>query len=481
MKKLYTISLLVLCFVAAGCSDWLNVAPSNQVNEENLFSTGDGYRNALNGVYLDLGTSTLYGQNLSWGFMDVIAQYYSSADLNKERVYYQALTYKFEHTNVKSIISSIWSRSYNNIANCNNLINQVSNANPSLFVQGEFEKNMIHGEALALRAFIHFEILRMFAPAMMKDDHKAYMPYVDVYPTFVPAYETNEEILKKVIADLKEAKRMMAQCDITEEHRGWMSTNPRMLGSGLSTGDIAEEDVFFAFRGYRMNYYAITAILARVYFWNGEYELAYNEAKEVLDATYDDDGQKCFSFMEYLELGNNMKDYNSIIMCFFNKTLQENYEPFIMKGGDKDLFYLVDFEKGEKELDQRLLEGMIGSERSSKYSRKYNIPLGTNGSDMIPGIRLSEMYYIMGEYFARTNNFIKAGEMLDEVRFNRGIITTNLKNTITTLDGYHTEMLKDMRKEFVGEGQLFFQYKRLDKKPAQNAILVFEKPDNEDV
>ena len=480
MKKLYTISLLVLCIVTTGCSDWLNVAPSNQVNEENLFSTGNGYRNALNGVYLDLGTSTLYGQNLSWGFMDLIAQYYSPVELNKERVYYQALNYKFEHTDVKSIISSIWSRSYNNIANCNNLINQVSNASPSLFEQGELEKNMIHGEALALRAFIHFEILRMFAPAMMKDDHKAYMPYVDVYPTFVPAYETNEEILKKVVADLKEAKRMLAQCDITEEHREWMAINPRMLGIDLSAGDIAEEDVFFAFRGYRMNYYAITAILARVYFWNGEYELAYNEAKEVLDATYDDDGQKCFSFMEYLELGNNMKDYNSIIMCFFNKTLQEDYEPFITKSS-KDVFYLADFEKGEKELDQRLLEDMIGSERSNKYSRKYDIPLGTNGSDMIPGIRLSEMYYIMGEYFARTNNFIKAGEMLDEVRFNRGIITTNLKNTITTLDGYHTEMIKDMRKEFVGEGQLFFQYKRLDKKPAKNAIFVFEKPDNEDV
>ena len=478
MKKLYTISLLVLCIVTTGCSDWLNVAPSNQVNEENLFSTGNGYRNALNGVYLDLGTSTLYGQNLSWGFMDLIAQYYSPVELNKERVYYQALNYKFEHTDVKSIISSIWSRSYNNIANCNNLINQVSNASPSLFEQGELEKNMIHGEALALRAFI--QILRMFAPAMMKDDHKAYMPYVDVYPTFVPAYETNEEILKKVVADLKEAKRMLAQCDITEEHREWMAINPRMLGIDLSAGDIAEEDVFFAFRGYRMNYYAITAILARVYFWNGEYELAYNEAKEVLDATYDDDGQKCFSFMEYLELGNNMKDYNSIIMCFFNKTLQEDYEPFITKSS-KDVFYLVDFEKGEKELDQRLLEDMIGSERSNKYSRKYDIPLGTYGSDMIPGIRLSEMYYIMGEYFARTNNFIKAGEMLDEVRFNRGIITTNLKNTITTLDGYHTEMLKDMRKEFVGEGQLFFQYKRLDKKPAKNAIFVFEKPDNEDV
>lgn len=78
---------------------------------------------------------------------------------------------------------------------------------------------------------------------------------------------------------MKEAKRMLAQCDITEEHREWMAINPRMLGIDLSAGDIAEEDVFFAFRGYRMNYYAITAILARVYFWNGEYELAYNEAK----------------------------------------------------------------------------------------------------------------------------------------------------------------------------------------------------------
>ena len=109
------------------------------------------------------------------------------------------------------------------------------------------------------------------------------------------------------------------------------------------------------------------------------------------------------------------------------------------------------------------------------------IPLGTNGTDMIPGIRLSEMYYIMGEYFARTNKFTEAGAMLDEVRYERGIRETSLKTTITTLDGYHTEMLEDMRKEFVGEGQLFFQYKRLDKKPVKNAIFVFEKPQNEDV
>ena len=144
---------------------------------------------------------------------------------------------------------------------------------------------------------------------------------------------------------------------------------------------------------------------SRILSGNGEYELAYNEAKEVLDATYDDgNGFKTLFFFYGIiwNLGNtHLKDYNSIIMCFFNKTLQEDYEPFITKSS-KDVFYLADFEKGEKELDQRLLEDMIGSERSNKYSRKYDIPLGTYGSDMIPGIRLSEMYYIMGEYFART-------------------------------------------------------------------------------
>lgn len=36
MKKLYTISLLVLCIVTTGCSDWLNVAPSNQVIGESV-------------------------------------------------------------------------------------------------------------------------------------------------------------------------------------------------------------------------------------------------------------------------------------------------------------------------------------------------------------------------------------------------------------------------------------------------------------
>ena len=450
MKKLYTILLLATSLFTTSCSDWLDVAPSNQVNGDKLFEVGDGYRNALNGIYLNLGTSSMYGRAMSWGFMDAIAQYYQT---------------------------------YNNIANCNNLILNVSKASPSVFKEGEFEKNMIWGEALALRAFIHFDLLRLFAPAISKDDGKSYIPYVEVYPTIIPPYESSREILSKIIRDLKAAKEMLAKCDITDEHKIWMSTSYRMLASSMLSNDIASSDVFFAYRGYRMNYYAIVATLARVYYWEGEYEQAYKEAKEVVEATYPygSKPESCFNFVEYSSLGTNLKDYNSIIMCFFNKTLQEDYIPYITRGNQT--LFILDSDNifaDNKEQDRRFLL-QTGSYNSNAYSLKYDIKLGQDGSDMVPGIRLSEMYYIMGEYFARKGEYSQAGKMLDEVRYARGILTTNMENSIGSLEGFHTELLKDMRKEFVGEGQMFFQYKRMDKKPVDNAIFVFDKPDNEDI
>lgn len=489
MKKLYTMLLLVISLCTASCSDWLDVSPSNQVNGDKLFEIGDGYRNALNGIYLNLGTSSMYGQTMSWGFMDAIAQYYKTDNgsnfIPKTSAYYKSAKFQFEDSDVKTFISNIWSVSYNNIANCNNLILNVSEASPSVFKEGEFEKNMIWGEALALRAFMHFDLLRLFAPAISKDDGKSYIPYVEVYPTLVPSYEGSKEILSKAIRDLKAAKELLSKCDITDEHKIWMSTGYRMLASSILSNDIASSDIFFAYRGYRMNYYAVAAILARVYYWGGEYELAYKEAKEVVEATYPNGNtsEPCFNFVSYSSLDTNLKDYNSIIMCFFNKTLQEDYIPYITKG-NQTMFILDSdniFASEEEKKEDKRFSLQTGAFTSNVYSLKYDIKLGQDGSDMIPGILLSEMYYIMGEYFARKSEYSQAGKMLDEVRYARGILTTNLEKSIGSLEGFHIELLKDMRKEFIGEGQLFFQYKRLDKKPVDNAIFVFDKPDNEDI
>ena len=254
------------------------------------------------------------------------------------------------------------------------------------------------------------------------------------------------------------------------------------VNSGTS-GELAK-DVFFAYRGYRMNYYAVTAMLARVYCWAGEYGNAYKEAKEVVDATYSTGSTStasCFNFSN--SLTTNRKDYNSIIMTFFKSTCYEDYLPYMTKGNDVVLVVnttnLFGDEAGADDRNLDLFGDWDGGD--IKYSFKYDIKEGTSGTDMIPAIRFSEMYYIMGEYFAYKDEFSKAGEMLDKVRYARGISTTNLASSIGSLEVFHTHLIKEMRREFVGEGQMFFQYKRLDQKPKDNVVFVFDKPNNEDI
>ena len=71
------ILLLLFLPLLFGCNDWLNVIPEEEVDEEELFGDGEGYRNALNGVYSRISGSDMYAQQLTWGFLDVVAQYYN--------------------------------------------------------------------------------------------------------------------------------------------------------------------------------------------------------------------------------------------------------------------------------------------------------------------------------------------------------------------------------------------------------------------
>ena len=66
MKKIYTI-IFVSCLAAisfSSCSDWLDVRPADEIKEEYLFETGNGYRTALNGIYRKLATFDLYGSHV---------------------------------------------------------------------------------------------------------------------------------------------------------------------------------------------------------------------------------------------------------------------------------------------------------------------------------------------------------------------------------------------------------------------------------
>jgi hypothetical protein len=102
-----------------------------------------------------------------------------------------------------------------------------------------------------------------------------------------------------------------------------------------------------------------------------------------------------------------------------------------------------------------------------------------------PLIRMSEMYYIAAECAGTNNDIAAATDFLDSVRIHRNI-NKDLTPTIST-DSLTTEIRKEYQKEFVGEGQMFFYYKRKNlpfnslpftKVPVvSNASYVFVKPE----
>lgn len=88
---------------------------------------------------------------------------------------------------------------------------------------------------------------------------------------------------------------------------------------------------------------------------------------------------------------------------------------------------------------------------------------------MIPGIRLSEMYYIAAESVYATDPG-QAWEYFNTVRFHRGIGVVLNENSGAD---FITELLKEYRKETYAEGQLYFNYKRLNQSIVNESNLVY--------
>lgn len=69
------ILIVTLNFTASSCADWLKVDMEDGIMEDKLFSENEGFFTVLNGAYSSLNES--YGNVLSMGVIDVMAQYYN--------------------------------------------------------------------------------------------------------------------------------------------------------------------------------------------------------------------------------------------------------------------------------------------------------------------------------------------------------------------------------------------------------------------
>ena len=109
--------------IFSSCSKWLDYQPKDKETEDQVFSSVSGYYSAVNGVYNRMSSSTLYGGNMSFRFMDLLAQYYV---VGSDNDYYKAVAnWDYTHDQVISTVSSIWSYAYSTIMNANIILKNI--------------------------------------------------------------------------------------------------------------------------------------------------------------------------------------------------------------------------------------------------------------------------------------------------------------------------------------------------------------------
>lgn len=196
MKNININLLFVLLFLLTACSDWLDVDLVNEEEERKLFQTEQGFHEALAGVYSKMSKSEMYGATLTFGGVDVLGQVY---DFSNMLTGYKSLSrYNYEEQEAKDWIESVWANGYYTIAMVNNILNYEQSQGDCM---PEQVRQQVKGEALALRAWLHFDLWRLFAPSYSQDKMAECLPYSRVFGIEVQPLCSSEQFLNYCLVD----------------------------------------------------------------------------------------------------------------------------------------------------------------------------------------------------------------------------------------------------------------------------------------
>lgn len=474
MKKLFikTIASILLPLSMASCSDWLKVEMEDKIMEPVLFSNYPGYVSALNGVYLSL--NNYYSDAALMDILDVMAQYYDVTE-NTSHTFKTYMAFAYNDSEFEAKNSSLWNQAYSIIANNNTILDHLQNIEDTPLSEKQF--NILRGEVLALRAMLHFDLVRRHGSIYALNPDAEAIPYQDNTKREILPILTHRQVMDKVFRDLNEAASLLKDYDpIISEGTKDMVTED----NGVSSYDMA-------FRHLRLNYYAVQGLLARAYLWIGDKPNAYRTAmEEVIEKTNTED-LKVFPWVtkEQIEADKrpdlifspeimfamyNSDRYEQIYSKRFSQSLSmSNRLTFYGETmNDSKVSLLYDNENDYRRVQWKLVEPTQAEidkaaeegrdPKSTLYTTKYadfESGVSINGPTtyryMVPMIRMSEMYLIAAE---ATNDAQEAYRLLNELRINR------LCPDIEEDGNLGRNITLEFAREMVGEGQLFFFYKR---------------------
>lgn len=473
MKTFKHILIALTCGIAfASCDDFLDITPEGQIKGEELMTTPEGIEDALYGVYSQLRASSLYGQELSFSNLEILAHNLSC----KGNTTLTALSnYEYDNTNVKSMFESLWTAMYKNISNVNNILaaDLVASAKT-------YPYTIYKGEALGLRAFMHFDLMRLYAEQITKNPEAEGIPYATEFSLNTPDFESLAKNYEHILADLHEAEHLLA-----------------------NESKYVNDRLFMTDRQIHCNLYAVQALLARVYLTMGDKDNAAIYARKVIE-------QSPYQLNEKTDINGDLAGVLSEKETLFGIYFAEFYSYVYNKLQATTSYYALNPRGDVEEIYNQQAEGLdfrttayfntidLGGTptlRLQKLTDPYELQgmASSRPEELILGInliRLPEMYYIMSESLLESNSD-SATWYFDRVLESRGLTPLSERTTpqVLTLELINLERFK----EYFGEGQTFFNLKRQNLPingwnvttstatiiPASTKVYVIPIPDSE--
>ncbi|MEO6150801.1 MAG: RagB/SusD family nutrient uptake outer membrane protein [Mucilaginibacter sp.] len=428
MKKIYIYASLTLLLAVGACKKELTQNPYNSIPVEQAFNKPDDFTNAVRGAYGALLGAAYYGGQDNGAMVSTADVLADNLILNQSGRKSQLKYYIYKY--VAGDTWEMWRYAYKAILRSNYIL-----ANINKLPAGEFKDN-VQGEALAIRALAHFDLLRLYAKSYTSaTDADPGVPYVtSTDPTALPSRTPLKQAYGLVVADLAQAEGLLNE------------------DNGVG----------------RIHKAAAEALLSRVYLYMGEWQKSADEATKVIaDVPAENDLATTSQFADIwidatekdvLFKIKNLDADNTPVGVGYKQSTEEGVIPEYSPDFAFYQLFTDDDVRKDAYIDETEYNG-IDYFYISKYTGR-----STGNADVvdIKVIRMGEVYLNRAEAYFHLNNQGAALDDLNTLRSNR---YTGFDEATANETG---EALSDAiqlqrRLELAFEGSRFFDLKRQNK------------------
>ncbi len=426
MRKFTLTAALVAVLGLSGCDKELNLAPYNSITVDQAFATTTDFANAINGMYSGFLGAAYYGGDMII-LPDLLADNLIISQRGRltNRAFSEYL-YSGETT------SGLYFAAYIPVLRANAVLENLEKL-PDATLRPNYR-----GEALAVRALAHFDLLRLYGKGYLSagadDLGIAYTTSTDA--TQKPSREPVKAGYDKVVADLVEAEGIIS------------------ASNGVG----------------RLNKTAVNGLLSRVYLYRGEWQKAADAAAKALAVSP--------SVATIAELPALFKDATENGVLFKLRVVDKdaisvgvNYSQSSATGIRSE--YVVDYDLYQKyaKNDVRLAAGISTSSFSGtpyNHIAKY-LGRATGNANVvdIKVLRTAEVVLNRAEALYKLSKDADALAELNKLRVNRYTGFDATKATETG-DDLLAAINLERRLELAFEGHRFFDLKRNNRPVARN-------------